>query len=78
MQRHLQLFGLDADDPSRSLTTCVKELFENAVDAACGSAARAPASARRIEVAVSAAGGELWHVKVTDDGRGFDASQLCL
>ena len=36
MHRHLQLLGLDAEEASASLATCVRELFENALDAVSG------------------------------------------
>ena len=66
------VFGIDAADPAGSLLTCVKELFDNALDAC------AVHATGRIDVSVEPldADGSLFHVKVTDDGCGFESEVL--
>ena len=72
---NLQLRGLDDTDRARSLFICVRELFENALDASC----RAPvAKAHHIVVSVApvCAHTGLHAVAVTDDGPGFSEEKL--
>ena len=60
------LFGLDVDNPAASLSTCVLELFDNALDAtSSNTAGRIDVSLERAEPA------GMWLVRVADDGRGF-------
>eukprot|EP00900_Chrysochromulina_parva_P014301 jgi/Chrpa1/22872/Chrysochromulina_OHIO_Genome00023076-RA len=63
---------IDAADPAGSLVTCVKELFDNALDACAAHATG------RIVVRVEplVADGSLFNVKVTDDGCGFESGVL--
>jgi signal transduction histidine kinase len=63
---------IDAADPAGSLVTCVKELFDNALDACAAHATG------RIDVSVEPldADGSLFQVEVTDDGCGFESGVL--
>jgi DNA topoisomerase VI subunit B len=60
------VFGIDAADPAGSLLTCVKELFDNALDA-CEEGDIAPA----IEVSADATG-----ITILDNGPGLPEDTL--
>ena len=77
---NMQLLGLDAEDKGRSLFTCVKELFENAVDA-CQNAHPCfdeAAHSHSIEVAVVPIDDrpDFYSVRIGDTGCGFSEERL--
>ena len=86
LQDNMQLLGLDAEDKGRSLFTCVKELFENAVDArqnadACQNAHPCfdeAAHSHSIEVAVVPIDDrpDFYSVRIGDTGCGFSEERL--
>ena len=83
---NMQLLGLDADDKGRSLFTCVKELFENAVDACQNADAWQNAHpcfdeathSHSIEVAVVPIDDrpDFYAVRIGDTGCGFGEERL--
>ena len=82
---NVQLCGLDDTDRAHSLLLCVRELFENALDACMrpdtgnDPCTRTPvAKAHHIAVTVAPVYEHpgLYAVNVTDDGRGFSEEQL--
>ena len=81
--QNMQLLGLDDADAGRSLFTCVKELFENAVDACQQGQAHPHLLAEyapiihNIEVAVMVtAAPNVYEVRVVDTGCGFGEERL--
>ena len=83
---NMQLLGLDAEDKGRSLFTCVKELFENAVDACQNADAwqnshpcfSEVTNSHSIEVAVLPIVDrpDFYSVRVGDTGCGFGEERL--
>ena len=85
---NMQLLGLDAEDKGRSLFTCVKELFENAVDACQNADARhvnaahpcadLAANSHNIEVSVVPIDERpgFYSVHIADSGCGFGEERL--
>ena len=83
---NMQLLGLDAEDKGRSLFTCVKELFENAVDACQNADAWQNAHpcfdeathSHSIEVAVVPIDDrpDFYAVRIGDTGCGFGEERL--
>ena len=83
---NMQLLGLDAEDKGRSLFTCVKELFENAVDACQNADAWQNAHpcfdeathSHSIEVAVVPIDDrpDFYSVRIGDTGCGFGEERL--
>ena len=71
----MQLHGLDDTDWAHSLFVCVRELFENALDASTKSRV---AKVHHILVTIAPVYAQtgLYTVSVTDNGRGFSEKQL--
>jgi hypothetical protein len=87
LANHLPLFGLSCDR-SDSLVTCVRELFENALDAIitrtamdeCATPTNSTVAPSQSCISVSLQPldvvGKLWRVRVQDNGHGFDEAGL--
>ena len=70
LSQHQQILGLAANDPEMSLCTCVRELFENALDA-CESAGEEEHTINVAVTHVVGVPGNLYRVQISDDGIGF-------
>ena len=68
------LFGLNIDDPDSSFYTCMKELFDNAVDACSGSGR---IESGEIHLRVEARTEALLDVTIKDNGCGFSDLHSC-
>lgn len=76
LSQHQQVLGLAANEPEQSLRTCVRELFENALDA-CESTDGEGEHTINVAVAdVSGVPGKLYRVQVSDDGVGFQSEDI--
>ena len=68
---HLQLFGLSLSDADSSLVTCIRELYDNSLDATDGASA-----AGRVDVCVQLLDASHVRVTVADNGHGFNDAAL--
>ena len=75
LSQHQQILGLAAIDPEMSLCTCVRELFENALDA-CESAGEEEHTINVAVTHVVGVPGNLYRVQISDDGIGFQEEDI--